>query len=1835
MRSARKLKRASKVWSPNRQKKKSAFLKKQILLGLKETEKRWKTYSYGLAVFIVAFLAAFFASSLFGAPRETQAEINTSDSVSADGYTLSLSATSAINLDLSLFDNDSMTVALGNVNVQTNSPGYRLYIGMKNDSTSLNGLEHGASREISGVEGTFDAPVSLTSGSWGYAIPSNTAHLATGNFSANYGTMGSSTPDDTKLFATPPASSQNPQMIAYSSTATPAGGDIYPIYYGIRANAAADPGEYNAGVLFTAIADANTQKTLTATPNSLDVNTSSTISVKTSLYSTATAEAHVYFLTTAQYNSIVGTDVEDLGIEPLDCPKTSATPLTFSCNITAPEDQGIHYFYVKSAAYDMVYDTTFAVNNPVTLTVNPNGGSWSGSTSPQSFTQNEDTTKVIEAPTGPAYTISYNDNGQGATFTPSPNAAYKSFDEWDVAGGGVLSGTTYTFGSENGTLTASYNEDAAVTLPVITRTDGFCGWAKDSASGSRYSAGDVVDITANTTFYAVCQDNPDLTVDPKGGTWNGSTSAQTFTQSIGSTKTIANPTAPTYTISYNDNGQSATFTPSPTSLTPTFSAWSLNGAGTWNASTGTYTFGSGNATLSATYQNSSITLPAISKTNYNCQWAKDSATGTKYNGGASVAINANTTFYAVCTIKPKLTVNPNGGTWSSSTSSQDFYNNANATKSIANPTGPTHTIAYNDNSQGATYTGSPTSATRAFSSWTHSGGGTWNASTTTYTFGTTNGTLTATYNASVSIALPAISKTNYNCQWAKDSATGTKYNGGASVAINANTTFYTVCTIKPKLTVNPNGGTWSGSTSSQSFYQNANTTKTVANPTGPSITIRYEANNQGATYTGSPTSATKAFSSWTKGGGGSISGTTYTFGSTDGTLTANYASSVSITLPGITKDHYTCQWAKDSATGTKYNGGASVALSGNTTFYAVCTINTHTLTINPNGGTWNNKTANSTITQAYGSTYTVADATGPAYTVSFNDNSQSSGATLTAKKPTKAFSSWTKGGTGTFNTSTKVWTYGDGNGSLTANFSSTSVSFTLPTFSKAGYSCKWAKGSASSTTKYDGGASITVTGDTTFYAVCTINQYTLTINPSGGKWNGTTANSTVTQNYNTTKTIADPTNGPTYTAKFNDNSQSSGATLTDKTPARAFTSWTKGGTGSFNTSTKVWTFGAGNGTLTANWNTTSASFALPTFNKAGYNCQWAKGSATGTKYNGGASVTITANTTFFAVCTAKTYTVTLNKNGGTTAADPTSTTATYGATKLKAITSNPQRVYSLTGFSRGTGATAGSISSNGTDGKASITWPTSGHCQSASDCKSTYTFQGWYKESDATNLIATKALTPVLQASTTYTTSDSKWKDTGNVTLYAGWNSGQEVTLPTITKTGCTCKWQYTKSDGTTGTLSSGATYTPGASRVLTGICSANQYTVTLNQNGATTNSSPTSVKVTYLATKLGALTSNPARKYTVSGFTAPSGNNAGGATVSSQDTLTSTYTFNGWYKESGASNKIASNALTPALVASTSYTSDYKEWKNAGNVTLYAGWSSKAVTLPKITKSNYVCGWTTTSSGATSVTYASGASFTPTANTKLYGVCRTKKISDISTLQGMNTTICKNTSTGTEVTLTDTRDDKSYTVRKLKTSATTRNGDCWMTKNLALQGSKKLTSSDSQVSADWTLAAQTTGTWCTSNDASCYEKNLSFISSTASYGGYYNYYTATAGTGKRDTTGNASSSICPKGMHLPSQTEMQNMFDKYNTLALLTDANGPRIVKAGSRKGGSVDNAGKSFSVHTRTALAYGDLGNTNTWYMYTFRLYYDLDAGRVVIDDYDKNRGMSIRCLTNAAAN
>lgn len=147
------------------------------------------------------------------------------------------------------------------------------------------------------------------------------------------------------------------------------------------------------------------------------------------------------------------------------------------------------------------------INATFTLQVNPNGGTWDGYTTTQSYSKIYGSTTTINNPTRANYT----------------------FNGWSVSGtNSIVSGTTFTMGSANASLTAS--------------------WTINSYT---------------------------LTINANGGSWSGTT-PQTIAS--GSTVTIANPTRSSYS----------------------FAGWSVSGANSSISGTA-FTMGSANTTLTANW----------------------------------------------------------------------------------------------------------------------------------------------------------------------------------------------------------------------------------------------------------------------------------------------------------------------------------------------------------------------------------------------------------------------------------------------------------------------------------------------------------------------------------------------------------------------------------------------------------------------------------------------------------------------------------------------------------------------------------------------------------------------------------------------------------------------------------------------------------------------------------------------------------------------------------------------------------------------------------------------------------------------------------------------------------------------------------------------------------------------------------------------------------------------------------------------------------------------------------------------------------------------------------
>ena len=186
------------------------------------------------------------------------------------------------------------------------------------------------------------------------------------------------------------------------------------------------------------------------------------------------------------------------------------------------------------------------------------------------------------------------------------------------------------------------------------------------------------------------------------------------------------------------------------------------------------------------------------------------------------------------------------------------------------------------------------------------------------------------------------------------------------------------------------------------------------------------------------------------------------------------------------------------------------------------------------------------------------------------------------------------------------------------------------------------------------------------------------------------------------------------------------------------------------------------------------------------------------------------------------------------------------------------------------------------------------------------------------------------------------------------------------------------------------------------------------------------------------------------------------------------------------------------------------------------------------------------------------------------------------------------------DVTVKDRRDNNEYTVRYI-------NGACWMTQNLRLAGGTALTTSDSNVTRNYTLPT----TQLAGNSYSFTEPQTT-ISSNTSYGGYYNYCAASAGTVCSQTKMDATQDICPKGWRLPTYDEMRGI----TGITSYVSAFSP--VYSGSYGDGSLSYTGSYGFWWSATALSIAS----------QYYLYYNSGSLKTGIF-YVKYFGFSVRCL------
>ena len=234
----------------------------------------------------------------------------------------------------------------------------------------------------------------------------------------------------------------------------------------------------------------------------------------------------------------------------------------------------------------------------------------------------------------------------------------------------------------------------------------------------------------------------------------------------------------------------------------------------------------------------------------------------------------------------------------------------------------------------------------------------------------------------------------------------------------------------------------------------------------------------------------------------------------------------------------------------------------------------------------------------------------------------------------------------------------------------------------------------------------------------------------------------------------------------------------------------------------------------------------------------------------------------------------------------------------------------------------------------------------------------------------------------------------------------------------------------------------------------------------------------------------------------------------------------------------------------------------------------------------------------------------------------------------------CSALNTNQVIGLTDTRDGNVYAISKLA------DGNCWMIEDLRLSNSNSTlnnTNTDNPALDFTSLSVSSDDNWYCNTEACINQNKLNtnntvlFVDNTAgdqdgyiySYGNYYNWYTATAGTGTYSLVSeNAAGSICANGWTLPLGEQSNKDESQFATLgSALGITSYSMYTSDGSNRMRTYPNNfiynknayGKYWS---RTAY-----GTQAADYMLISNNYVYYSAG----NGKGKHNGYSVRCLTS----
>ena len=1217
-----------------------------------------------------------------------------------------------------------------------------------------------------------------------------------------------------------------------------------------------------------------------------------------------------------------------------------------------------------------------ATANSYTIAYTMNGGP-NPTTKPTSGTYNSNVN--ISNPGSKSITITPNANSSGAT-VGSAVVTTQTFAGWTsttMQGNAQSGSTTSNYASWDGssttntyfknlrndtgtvTMVANWNT-SATTLPTLTAPSGYtCKWYDtQGTSGGNELGGSGTQYTPSATsgstinVYARCTANTYYVYYNQGlatGGWSTSTYAtqsRTYPNSVTlrtNSMTKSNTTANSYTVTYNQgtatSGWDASTYGTQTSVNTT--SYTANGwtTGSTNLNDPDYangaTFGASNTTNLTLYPNfttsttnGGVTTRTNSMTKSNSA-DSDSYTLTFKQGTATSAAPS------AITNKKYTSYTANGWTTTSGSTSRTYANNtatgalsSNITlypcfsqtvnqKSITLPAAATKsntnlgTVTFNYNGSGAAATTSTAYTTYAFNGWYTASSG-----------GTKLGNASATYTPSASIdvypqftgtahsaTFPSPTRTGYTfAGWWTASSGGTQvtsYTGSSNVEYYAHWTPITYTVV----------------------YNKSNTNETGTLPS-----------NQSATYDVALTLGTNSMSRPNSADSDSY------------TLTFKQGTATSAAPSAITNKKYTSYtangWATSANAGRSYTSGQSVS---NLTSTNNGTYNLYT--------SWNSQVNQKSITLPSAATKNNTNLG----TVTFNYNGSGTADTTSTGYTSYSFTGWYTSQTG----GTKL---GDAGATYTPSasidvypqFSSTAHSATFPSSpSRTGYVFAGWYTAASGGTQV---TSYTGTSAVTYYAHWTPNTYTIayTMNngtdpnpkPTSGTYDsnvsiGTTSipSKIVTITGNANGTGASVGSATVSSQTFNGWSSSSGAGLGSgaKTGTAASPSTAWNGSTTTNKYFKNLRDTSGTVTLTANW---SGTATLPTVTKTGYTCSWYDASGTsGGNYVGasGGSYTVSSGSSYavtvYAQCTANTYNITLNQQGGS------------GGTGT---------IYEKYGDGYYLNNSSGAVSNKMSTSANGVTVPT----------RSGYTFGGYYTSTNGGG-------TQYIDANGKLTSSASPTQFSAAGNLYAKWTLNTPAT-PTISG-GAT---KVYGSSSTTLTCSNSTTYPSGITKKYQfGYASSDGGSpgnwTTESDSNTLTIAANAYVEQRWYSCRVRVYDGSAYSGYATSSTSADTemtinnatltfnaNNGTGGGTVYTKtgqnvvyDGIRSTtttsiptasrpgYDFLGWYDAPSGGNKVLNADGSFTGVAVSGYTSTDK-WVATTDKTLYAYWNGITYTI-------------------------------------------------------------------------------------------------------------------------------------------------------------------------------------------------------------------------------------------------------------------------------------------------